>query len=63
MTALSRCSGYLPPNGSTKASRGQVTPMLALGQRTGERDDCLLMLWAPNIQVVAGEIQEHPLLG
>ena len=50
-------------NGRTRTSRSQVAPMLALGERTGKREDCLLMLSDRNVQVVAREIQEHPLLG
>jgi hypothetical protein len=44
-------------------SRGALVPVLGLGERSGKRDDNLPMLADRNIHVVAGEIQEHLLLG
>ena len=48
---------------TTRTSRGRLVPVLALGERSGKRGDCLPMRSDRNVQIVAGEIQEHPLLG
>jgi hypothetical protein len=64
LTALFRLSDCISPKRpKTTLSRGALVPVLGLGERSGERDDGLLMLWGPKVQVVAGEIQEHLLLG
>ena len=57
---LFRLSGCIPPERTTtRTSRGALVPVLALGERSGKRDDRLLMLWSGNVQVGAGELQEH----
>jgi hypothetical protein len=44
-------------------SRGVLVSVLGLGERSGKRDDSLPMLTDRNLHVVAGEFQEHLLLG
>ena len=62
LTALFHLSGCMPPKRSTtRTSRGRLVPVLVFGKSPGKRDDCLLMLWNRNVEVVAGEIQEHSL--
>jgi hypothetical protein len=61
---LFRLSGCIPPDRTTtRTSRGRLVPVLALGESSGKRDDCLPMFSDRNIHVVAGEIQKHALLG
>ena len=45
------------------ASSSAAVLGILLGERSGKRGDCRPMLWNRDIQVVAGEINEHTLLG
>jgi hypothetical protein len=46
-----------------RTTRGALVPRSRFGERSGKRDDSVLMLRDGNIQVGAGEVQGHPQLG
>ena len=48
---------------TTGCSWGALVLVRGLGERSGKHDDCLPMFSDRDVQIVFGEVQEHPLLG